>query len=95
MMTNDATPGNVPSSDLLGLVERLRQAAAKKWPDAHPAQPYSLFSQAADALEQWARLQDPAALHANLLRGLPAQLTREQFLHLAGDAPADTKGEQR
>ena len=31
-----------------------------------------------------AKLSDPINLHANLLRGQPAQLTREQFAHLAG-----------
>lgn len=36
-------------------------------------------------LAQAPDLHDPHVLHANLLRGQPAQLTREQFLHLAGE----------
>jgi len=35
-------------------------------------------------LNDWRRLAAPAVLHANLVRGLPARLTREQLLHLAG-----------
>ena len=38
-------------------------------------------------VEEWRRLTDPTVLHVSLLRGLPAQLTRQQFLHLAGDEP--------
>lgn len=34
---------------------------------------------------EWRRLRDPQTLHANLLRGLPAQLTLEQRRHLAGN----------
>ncbi len=96
-MTKDDRPDGSALSEGLGvapereLVERLRRAAAKKWPDSHPAQPYSLFSQAADELEKWLGLQDPRTLHAALLRGLPAQLTREQFIDLAGNAPANQK----
>lgn len=37
----------------------------------------------------WSMLRDPVILHANLLRGLPAQLDRATFLHLAGDGPGD------
>ena len=36
-------------------------------------------------LANWQNLRDPATLHANLLRGLPAQLTREQAMHLCAD----------
>lgn len=36
-------------------------------------------------LSEWEKLRDPATLHANLLRGLPAQLDSATFLHLAGD----------
>jgi hypothetical protein len=38
------------------------------------------------ALAEWEKLRDPVTLHANLLRGQPAQLSREAFAHLAGDA---------
>ena len=34
---------------------------------------------------EWQKLRDPAVLHANLLRGLPAQLTLKQVWHLAAD----------
>jgi len=37
---------------------------------------------AADA--QWEKLRDPAVLHVNLLRGLPARLSKAQLLHLLG-----------
>lgn len=33
---------------------------------------------------QWEKLRDPDVLHVNLLRGLPAQLSNEQLLHLLG-----------
>ena len=36
-------------------------------------------------LLEWQKLRDPVVLHANLLRGLPARLTRNQALHLIGD----------
>lgn len=36
--------------------------------------------------DEWQKLRDPATLHANLLRGEPARLTREMLLHLLGDA---------
>lgn len=36
---------------------------------------------------EWERLRDPSVLHGNLLRGVPAKLSRELILHLAGDAP--------
>lgn len=35
-------------------------------------------------LRTWRKLKDPQILHVNLLRGLPSQLDRETFLHLAG-----------
>lgn len=37
------------------------------------------------ALLEWQKLRDPAVLHSNLLRGLPARLTQNQALHLIGD----------
>lgn len=36
-------------------------------------------------LAEWHKLRDPFNLHASLLRGQPAQLTREQRLHLICD----------
>jgi hypothetical protein len=36
-------------------------------------------------IAEWRKLLDPAVLHANLVRGVPAKLTREQLLHLLGD----------
>ena len=42
--------------------------------------------------KQLEALRDPAVLHVNLLRGLPAQLTKAQLLHLLGtDAPDDAQ----
>ena len=35
-------------------------------------------------LKEWRRLRDPSILHANLLRGIPASLSRAQFAHLLG-----------
>ncbi len=35
-------------------------------------------------LAEWQKLRDPAVLHANLLRGLPAQLDAATYLHLGG-----------
>ena len=35
-------------------------------------------------LAEWRKLRDHEALHVNLLRGQPAQLSRATFLHLAG-----------
>lgn len=34
---------------------------------------------------EWEKLRDPVTLHVSLLRGFPARLSREVFLHLAGD----------
>lgn len=36
-------------------------------------------------LAEWEKLRDPVTLHVSLLRGFPARLSREVFLHLAGD----------
>jgi hypothetical protein len=54
--------------------------------------PDALCQQAADEIErlraevaEWEKLRDPEMLHANLLRGIPCQLDRATFLHLAGD----------
>lgn len=53
----------------------------------------AIIAEAADTIErqraelaEFEKLRDPELLHANLLRGQPSQLSREQFLHLAGDA---------
>lgn len=46
-----------------------------------------MCAEAADALTElmeWHKLRDPVTLHVSLLRGLPAQLDRATFLHLAG-----------
>ena len=45
-------------------------------------------------LAEWEKLRDPAALHANLLRGEPARLTREQLCHLAGADHLRTENER-
>jgi hypothetical protein len=37
---------------------------------------------------EWRKLRDPVTLHANLIRGLPARLDRDTFLHIAGDGAA-------
>jgi hypothetical protein len=37
---------------------------------------------------EWRKLRDTTTLHVNLLRGMPASLSRETFLHLAGDGAA-------
>ncbi|OVE49407.1 hypothetical protein [Chromobacterium violaceum] len=55
---------------------------------ASPAAILSLLdridAQAAE-LAEWHKLRDSNALHINLLRGMPARLTAEQLLHIAGD----------
>lgn len=43
--------------------------------------------------DECSKLRDPATLHVNLLRGEPAQLTREMLLHLLGDAAPQPVGE--
>ncbi len=51
-------------------------------------------------LAEWEKLKDPAALHINLLRGMPARLEPDQLRHIAGDfsdaaqlaRPADLAG---
>lgn len=39
-------------------------------------------------LAEWRKLRDPVVLHVSLLRGSPAKLDRNTFLHLAGTEPA-------
>ena len=39
--------------------------------------------------DELARLKDPHTLHVNLLRGFPAQLSRMDYLHLAGATDYD------
>jgi len=48
-------------------------------------------------LFEWQALRDPHVLHSNLLRGLPAQLSREQLRHVLGDPPSrdDPDGGER
>lgn len=41
------------------------------------------------ALAEWKSLRDPHVLHANLLRGIPAKLSDDQLLHIAGDKYQD------
>lgn len=41
--------------------------------------------EARSELAQWRGLRDPHTLHLNLLRGLPARLSKAQALHLIGD----------
>jgi len=72
-------------SDMTELPQRLRALARHEHDDL------SIGDEAADEIERlqaelatWRKLADPQTLHANLLRGLPARLTREQVLHLAG-----------
>jgi len=43
--------------------------------------------------DEWQKLRDPATLHANLLRGEPARLTREMLLHLLGDSAPQPVGD--
>ena len=44
-------------------------------------------------LAEWQRLRDPVVLHVSLLRGLPAKLDRDLFLHLAGTEPPKVEHE--
>lgn len=41
--------------------------------------------QAAIELEEWQKLQDPKILHTNLLRSIPANLSVQQLMHIAGE----------
>jgi len=78
-----ADPRKIVSGDREALIDNLR-AMSVTVGDARKAADML----AADA--QWEKLCDPVILHANLLRGLPAQLSKEQLLHLLGtDAPAE------
>lgn len=43
---------------------------------------------------EWEKLREPDTLHANLMRGLPAQLTAEHLRHLQGDQSL-TVGDER
>lgn len=36
-------------------------------------------------LAEWETLRDPHVLHVNLLRGIPAKLSADQLLHIAGE----------
>jgi hypothetical protein len=41
-------------------------------------------AEALTELEEWRKLRDPVTLHVSLLRGIPARLSRETLLHMAG-----------
>jgi hypothetical protein len=74
------------------LVQRLDELGSYKHDDhsvAHEAKQEITTLRA--ELAEWEKLRDPSILHANLLRGLPAQLGRDTFLHLAGDAAMEHK----
>lgn len=83
-MRDDATPTADRGSecnDLLGLAEKLRSP----WHHGDCKLAADAIERMSAELAQWRKLRDPAILHVNLLRGLPAQLTREQAMHLCGD----------
>lgn len=96
-MSTESTPGNVPLNDGLGPtpepVHRLRRYAGltmrtARSPNMTAREAISVgnWLAAMDAeLAEWRKLRDPANLHVNLLRGQPAQLTREQAMHLCAD----------
>lgn len=52
--------------------------------------PAELVVEMAAELEKWLTLTDPVVLHQNLLNGIPARLSQEQLLHLAGYAHRKT-----
>lgn len=52
--------------------------------DARLALMQELQAQRAE-LAEWNKLRDPVTLHVSLLRGFPAKLNRDTFLHIAGD----------
>ncbi len=45
---------------------------------------FSIIRRMSKRLSDYERLGDPTHLYLNLLRGIPAQLSKEQLLHLAG-----------
>lgn len=79
----------------MDIVEYMRGFAEDHEPDGWPAVKMSqitalcdeidrLRAEVAELRHEQAVLRDPVSLHANLLRGVPAVLPREQLLHLAG-----------
>lgn len=66
---------------------RAELAFAKKY-SAHVEKILAAYKEVsaneAAELAEWRKLRDPATLHVNLLRGVPAQLPREMYLHLGG-----------
>ncbi len=75
LMDRDLTPGE--HLTLQGELQRLGG------PACHEA--VLVIQRLSHRLLEWQKLRDPVFLHANLLRGLPARLTRNQTLHLIGD----------
>lgn len=70
--------------------EQLRELRSKVafWSELKRKDAISLFDhiEAQQArIAEWETLRDPNVLHANLLRGIPAKLSADQLLHIAGD----------
>jgi uncharacterized protein YodC (DUF2158 family) len=49
------------------------------------ASAYRELNELDEKLEAYRKLENPVVLHANLIRGFPAMLSKEQLLHLLGE----------
>lgn len=79
-------PAPPPSGERAALIEQLHKHVKQHDSDVI-CDTEKLLLKAAEMLAadaQWRKLSDPVILHANLLRGLPAKLSKEQLLHLLG-----------
>mgnify|MGYP003553189145 FL=1 len=80
-----ATITNTSEEAPIGTGETPAPAERAPPPHAETAQPAESLP---GLLREWEKLRDPVTLHVSLLRGFPAKLDRDTFLHLAGDPPA-------
>jgi len=70
-------------------LERLRPTMPPAVIAAWAADAQAAIERLTAELAEWHKLRDPESLHVNLLRGIPAQLSEAQRLHLAGVTDAD------
>jgi hypothetical protein len=77
-----------PTPDPRDLIKRLREAAARKWPGAEPAERHSLFSQAADAIEAMTAPTPDRAAMMQALEALCLDAGGEEQIRIEADAIA-------
>jgi hypothetical protein len=87
-MSEGSMTDTAPTPGPRNLIKRLREAAARKWPGAEPAERHSLFSQAADAIEAMTAPTPDRAAMMQALEALCLDAGGEEQIRIEADAIA-------